>query len=74
MKQTCKDCAFRAVETESSEKVLVGECQNPNLVEEFGDKGAQSEMLIYSYGEGGGFWVGPNFGCVHFEARASLTR
>lgn len=25
--------------------------------------------MIYDYDEGGSFWVGPNFGCVHFKKK-----
>ena len=27
------------------------------------------DVMIYSYQEGGYFWVGPNFGCVHHEPK-----
>ena len=27
------------------------------------------DMLIYDYNEGGLFWVGPKFGCVHHEEK-----
>lgn len=29
----------------------------------------KQDMLLYDYAEGGGFWVGPKFGCVHHTAR-----
>lgn len=28
-----------------------------------------SDVLTYPYQEGGSFWVGPNFGCVHHEPK-----
>lgn len=27
------------------------------------------DELVYSYDEGGAFWTGPEFGCVHHTAR-----
>ena len=27
------------------------------------------DVMIYSYAEGGSFWTGPNFGCVHHEPK-----
>ena len=53
----CKDCSHRNSE---------GLCCCPKLQEDMGQAGAErSDMLIYSYDEGGAFWVGPYFGCVH---------
>jgi hypothetical protein len=28
-------------------------------------------MLIYEYSEGGVFWTGPDFGCVHHQSAAA---
>lgn len=45
-----------------------GYCTNSKLNEDIGQKdGEKLHMLIYDYSEGGGFWVGPTFGCVHHE-------
>ena len=27
------------------------------------------DMLVYSYDEGGRFWTGPKFGCVHWASK-----
>lgn len=35
--------------------------------DEFSDK-QKVDMLVYSYNEGGGFYVGEKFGCVHHTA------
>lgn len=47
-------------------------CENPHLREN-GDgrnKGnVDDDELVYCYNEGGGFVVGDNFGCVHFERK-----
>jgi hypothetical protein len=44
-----------------------GYCTNPKLAEDEGQT-ETADMLIYSFSEGGGFFVGPNFGCVHYVA------
>lgn len=33
------------------------------------DNPETKDALIYEYSEGGRFWVGPNFGCVHWEGK-----
>jgi hypothetical protein len=33
------------------------------------DNGEEKDMLVYPYLEGGWFWVGPLFGCVHFKKK-----
>lgn len=47
-------------------------CENHKLREN-GDGRSEDntddDELVYSYNEGGGFKVGDNFGCVHFERR-----
>jgi len=50
-----------------------GECTNVNLYESGTHKHGeenQEDHLVYSYNEGGGFWVGEKFGCVHGETEA----
>jgi hypothetical protein len=56
----CKDCKHRDD---------AGYCGNNNLQEGtyYQDTEAAKAMLLYSYDEGGSFWVGPDFGCVHWE-------
>ena len=59
--QLCGTCLFRNAE---------GYCTSEKLSENTGQgKLEASDMLIYSYFEGGGFKVGPNFGCVHHEGK-----
>jgi hypothetical protein len=48
-------------------------CTNDNICETYSPHGFDIEntnnsFLVYDYQEGGGFKVGDNFGCVHFEA------
>jgi hypothetical protein len=56
----CKDCKHRNKD---------GYCWNEGLQQGtyFMDSPAAHDLLIYTYDEGGGFWVGPDFGCVHWE-------
>jgi hypothetical protein len=58
--KTCKNCKYRDQYTA---------CCNPNLKEadepELGT--LEGDKLVYPYNEGGAFYVGPDFGCVHFE-------
>lgn len=55
--KTCRTCKHR------DER---GDCNCEKLAEDhYQSEEAKADMLIYDYNEGGGFWVGPNFGCVH---------
>ena len=48
-----------------------GHCQNDKLAENWWhEEDGKADMLIYDYIEGGGFWVGELFGCVHHTPRA----
>ena len=62
----CKTCVHR----DSS-----GNCRSPKLQEDMdGEYGAsRQDALIYSEAEGGAFWVGPEFGCVHHQEIAWLS-
>ena len=44
-------------------------CSNTKLTEEYGSTSYGNDMLVYSYNEGGWFWTGPDFGCVHHKAK-----
>jgi hypothetical protein len=63
---TCKECKFRAKE---------GLCTNGKIMEGYEPMDEEplreedSDALIYSYEEGGRFWVGPDFGCIHWTAK-----
>jgi len=63
----CADCKFRS----SS-----GHCENKHVREQYGKREVEDDSadLIYSYDEGGSFWVGPNFGCVHFDPKTNEAR
>lgn len=46
-------------------------CVCPKICEAWDDedKDYKTDMLVYSYPEGGTFWTGDNFGCIHHEER-----
>lgn len=45
-----------------------GECTIDKIDEEIGQSQSERvDMLIYCYNEGGSFYPGPRFGCVHHE-------
>jgi hypothetical protein len=46
-----------------------GICRSEKLTENWGQEHG-ADMLLYEYDEGGGFWTGPDFGCVHHEQAA----
>ena len=54
---TCRTCKFRNAD---------GKCINDKLDEDTGQSDEKrKDMLLYEYSEGGGFFVGESFGCVH---------
>lgn len=54
----CSECQYRDI---------TGHCQSKKLDEDIGyNNDIKDNMLLYDYTEGGGFWVGPHFGCIHF--------
>jgi len=62
----CGTCKHRDVD---------GECQSQHLHErDHSEHPSEDECLVYSlvypYYECGAFWVGENFGCVHWTARS----
>ena len=55
----CETCKYR------DER---GRCTNKKLDDDFFYSDEEAiDMLLYGYMEGGGFWVGKKFGCVHYE-------
>ena len=60
MEKICKNCKWR------EDRV----CMNDGKIHEKDYEkrdNANDDHLVYSYYESGGFEVGDNFGCVHFE-------
>ena len=60
--KTCKTCIYRNG---------FGHCQSGKITEYYPGipKDEKARMLIYSYFEGGTFWVGEKFGCVHHQEK-----
>jgi hypothetical protein len=50
-------------------KVSGGYCGSSKLKEPIG--GYELDSLVYSYDESGGFWTGPDFGCIHYSAKGT---
>lgn len=63
---TCGSCRFRDEH---------GQCNNEHLMESGPHVKKdldRSVCLMYSYNEDGGFWVGENFGCVHWAKKENV--
>lgn len=61
MDERCKNCRHWKPWTESQ-----GECQH-DMVTVWGEEIPENGVSIYD--GAGGFYTGPEFGCVHFEAK-----
>ena len=46
------------------------QCTSEKLVEEQAE--GQDDCLVYDYSEGGSFYTGPNFGCIHHEKKEDI--
>ena len=68
--ERCKTCAYWKQNLGSvlTNGVRGGGCSNEKLREAWGGGGYEADALVYSYDEGGSFWTGPEFGCVHHKA------
>ncbi len=64
----CKTCRWWSDDEQWWTPVGCFECLHPKITEPFGYEG-DANCLVYAYDEGGGFASGPEFGCVHWEAR-----
>lgn len=61
----CKDCTFRNAENRKGNK---SSCVCPKLTDDSYDSDEYNadDSLVYSYDEGGVFYVGDKFGCIHW--------
>jgi len=61
----CKDCKF------STEAGLPGnlDCTNPKFAIGYGYDTAPDDAAWIEDDEGWAWYVGPNFGCIHFEPK-----
>ena len=55
----CKDCKWRNDTEECTNDEKIHEDDYRRLVD-------KDDHFIYSYNEDGHFWVGPDFGCIHW--------
>lgn len=73
-KRYCRDCTWRAddgmcLNGEKLHDPPTGyEILNGDTVTHYPEF---RDHLVYEYSEGGSFWVGPDFGCVHWRERDS---
>ncbi len=77
--ETCKTCKHWIPYSDKypkgprwieKERGFGGLCQSEKLTED-GGQSYGADMLVYEYSEGGEFWTGPDFGCVHHQAAAA---
>jgi hypothetical protein len=61
----CRTCRWWAADEPGCDPNCL--CEHPKLCNPRTDQG--SDALNYEYDEGGGFFTGPDFGCVHWEGR-----
>lgn len=64
---TCKTCKHWKREQLPTDNVrnTGGMCRSENIRENWSFDYYQPANMVYDYSEGGGFWTGPDFGCVH---------
>lgn len=68
--KTCKDCKHWRAEGDMGRATYDpigkqgGYCFSTKLTEE---SPYELDALVYSFAEGGAFWTGPNFGCIHWS-------
>ena len=73
----CKTCEWHKVPknpTDDNESTNGGDCCCPKIYEvseEPGrEEGYSKDHFVYSYSEGGWFWTGFEFGCIHHEEKS----
>lgn len=66
---TCKTCAHWRAYTGPGKQQVGGYCQSEKIIEDREGR-FEPDALVYSYCEGGRFWTGPEFGCVHHTPTA----
>ena len=67
----CKTCAhWTPCEDRSAAENAGGICRSDKLQEANGPRSHPLDGLTYPYLEGGYFWTGPEFGCVHHTEKS----
>lgn len=67
----CKTCVHW-VQNEDAKHEFAdgGYCGHGKVGEDYySEEAYQPDALVYSYLEGGRFWTGPEFGCVHHKGK-----
>jgi hypothetical protein len=74
--QLCKNCQhWTAAETGYEAQIGYGECGSPAVARGYGRPAPLPlDGALIENDEGWGFFTGPDFGCVHFVARAEKSR
>ena len=67
----CKDCKFRE-KSRGHGTGMRHVCGNRSAMAEYLFQEDTSKMMIYPYNDGGSFYVGDNFGCVHFREQLEV--
>ena len=67
----CETCGLwkkaEVLSDASDDKKAGGYCHSEKIMED--ENEFEPDTLVYDYNEGGGFWTGPKFGCVHHKER-----
>ena len=68
---TCQSCAYwNKNETPyNGQEYIIRQCENEKLQEGIYLEHQQEDALYYTYEEGGRFYTGPSFGCIHHTKR-----
>lgn len=64
----CRDCKWWVV-TDDCWGPSDHRCRHAKICESGKSREGETDALLYEYDEGGGFFPGPDFGCVHWEAK-----
>jgi len=69
----CKTCKWHKEDPKSNGWEEQGrDCTCPKIREDEGNDSYEDDALVYSYPEGGYFWTGDNFGCIHHEPNPNI--
>mgnify|MGYP003647466727 CR=1 FL=1 len=66
----CKDCKHRKA-VKKMDELPSAICVNDKYIAESVGQKDTGDMMIYQYAEGGAFYVGDRFGCVHFKKQVN---
>ncbi len=64
--KTCRTCKHWASVPDNYYRGFDHSCESPKF-NEGGSRTGETDCMSYPYEEGGGFFPGPDFGCIHHE-------